>query len=188
MNKIYRAVREPRTMEFPRATTNRSPGNVPYIVDNIWEWLRPAAMPSRRRSAFASPAPELAAKAAGLEQKNVYVVELLEGQNCAQLFTCDDPSDARHHPDVKRIRRAIDSKILPKGWLDKPAGARGPIGALFLPCLEKAEVEACLQGVDVEPLREACSFWDDVILLDKSGELHESGEIFFEGAYALRSV
>lgn len=188
MHRIYRAVKEPRMMEFPRATTNRSPGNVPYIVDNIWEWLRPAGMPSRRRSAFASPAPKLAAKAAGLGEENVYVVELLEGQSCAQLFRCDDPSDARHHPDVKRVRKAIGSKILPRGWLDKPADARGPMGALFLPCLEKAEVEACLQGIDASPLREASSFWDDVKLIDNSCDLHETGEIFFEGAYALKFV
>ena len=188
MQKIYRAVREPRTMEFPRAMTNRSPGNVPYFVDNIWEWLRPASMPSRRRSAFASPTPELAARAAGVSDQHVYLVEFQGRQRCAQIYRSDDPSDARHHADLRRIRQTVDRYILPKGWLDRPATARGPLGALFLPCLEKEEVEVCLQDLDAGPLREACSFWDDVRPIDEASDLHESGEIFFEGAYALRPV
>ena len=175
-------------LEFPRAMTNRSPGNVPYLVDNIWEWIRPASMPSRRRSAFASPAPKLAAKAAGLSDQHVYLVELLGDQRCAQIYRSDDPSDARYHSDIRRIRQTVDRHILPTGWLDRPASARGPLGALFLPCLEKEEIEVCLQDVDADLLREACTFWDDVRLIDMASQLHESGEIFFEGAYALRPI
>lgn len=184
-HRLYRAVKAPRQMEVPRVSTNRAPGNLPYLVDNIWEWLRPAGMPSRRRAAFAAPLPELAAKAAGLSIEHVYVVALREGQGFAQLVQGSDPSDARYHPDVSRIRKAVHGSILPKGWLDTPAAARGPLAGLFLPCLEKAEIEACLAGVDPTPLHEASSFWRDIRMVEVLPELHPAGEIFFEGAYAL---
>jgi hypothetical protein len=38
-----------------RQTTRRPPGNIPYIVDNLWEWMRPDSFPCRRHSVFASP-------------------------------------------------------------------------------------------------------------------------------------
>ena len=45
---------------FRRQSTIRVPSNVPYVVDNLWESLRPKNMPSRRHAIYASPTPELA--------------------------------------------------------------------------------------------------------------------------------
>jgi hypothetical protein len=60
---LYRAV--PRENFNPdvigRAhATRRVPSNVPFVVDNLWEYLRPEHLPSRRHAIYASPTPELA--------------------------------------------------------------------------------------------------------------------------------
>ncbi len=61
---LFRALPESRLAQttdgYKRQTTLRIPSNFPYFVDNIWEWLRPAPMPSRRHAVYASPTPELA--------------------------------------------------------------------------------------------------------------------------------
>lgn len=46
----------------PYQRTMRPPGNVPYVVDNLWEWKRPERCADRRRSAFGSPRADLARK------------------------------------------------------------------------------------------------------------------------------
>jgi len=61
--KLFRATSESRIDEaqkYRRAGTIRIPSSVPYVVDNLWEWLRPVGMPSLRHAVYASPAPELA--------------------------------------------------------------------------------------------------------------------------------
>ena len=46
--------------EQERRNSVRLPVNVPYVVDNLWEHLRPGSMPSRRHSVYASPTPQQA--------------------------------------------------------------------------------------------------------------------------------
>ena len=77
---IYRVARKTDDSIIPAATTSRPPGNVPYYVDNIWEWLRPEGAPSRRKAAFASPTPELAAAGAQGNVADAWCVELVEAQ------------------------------------------------------------------------------------------------------------
>lgn len=189
---MYRAVRKASGFAIPAANGNRPPTNVPYIVDNIWEWLRPDDYPSRRRSAFASPDPHLAAISIGLEDdemiESIYAIELIGGQAFAQITKGSNPSDARYHSDVTAVPRAMKEKILPRNWFDLPMSQRGDLAGLYVPCLSKAEVEACFQGIDSSPIVRVSTFWRDVDLhVSPDTILHEQGEIFFEGPYQLKS-
>jgi hypothetical protein len=50
MSLIYRAVsktKEVKNKLFVPHSTMRPPGNVPYIVDNLWEWARPRCLSSK---------------------------------------------------------------------------------------------------------------------------------------------
>lgn len=38
----------------------RLPSNIPYMVDNLWEFTMPSERPSRRHALYASPSPQLA--------------------------------------------------------------------------------------------------------------------------------
>lgn len=100
---IYRAVRKPKTLQVTALETMRPPGNVPYFVDNIWEWLHPKDMPTRRLAAFASPAADVAANAIGGSLDDVYHVELLDAQSALQLVQSKNPRDAKYHADIKNL-------------------------------------------------------------------------------------
>ena len=41
---------------FARRAGRRLPSNVPFVVDNIWEFTRPDGMPSRRHCGSSPPA------------------------------------------------------------------------------------------------------------------------------------
>lgn len=76
---MFRAVPRDRwdpTQRHVRQVTRRTPGNVPYLVDNLWEYLRSENFPSRRHAVYASPTPELAlANATGTWQgRDAFVV------------------------------------------------------------------------------------------------------------------
>ena len=63
--EIFRSVLEKpdTTTKFRHyRTTMRPPKNIPYLVDNLWEWKRPKEYPCRRFSVFASPSEEIALK------------------------------------------------------------------------------------------------------------------------------
>jgi hypothetical protein len=108
---IYRVMRLSQAQSVPlsvtSATTSRAPGNVPYFVDNIWEWLRPEHMPSRRKAAFASPTPELAAMGANGSVDDAWQVELSENQKAVQITRDPCPEDARFHGDVARLKSVV---------------------------------------------------------------------------------
>lgn len=186
---IYRVVNQPKTLNVHAATTSRAPGNVPYYVDNVWEWLRPPSFPSRRRSAFASPTPELAALGAQGSAENAWSVELMAGQMAAQITRGDRPEDAKHHRDIARLKEIIHSGLQRKGWFDLPATGRQAEASLFLPCATAAEVDQTIQNsawLDADQIREASTFWNDVEIFASSQQPpHRTGEIFFEGPYRL---
>lgn len=56
-NQVFRGISKENYDErvIQHFYSERIPLNVPYLVDNIWEWLRPDNMPKRRRSVYASP-------------------------------------------------------------------------------------------------------------------------------------
>lgn len=89
----------------------RIPSNVPYVVDNLWEWLRPEDMPSRRHAIYASPTPELALAnaSAALAPGEIYVacrvIVAPAHIRVAQLAV----RDAREHPDIRTVSRWVSS-------------------------------------------------------------------------------
>ena len=101
--KIYRAV-EPELEKTPQFkkyhNTMRPPRNVPYLVDNLWEWKRPKNYPNRRFSAYASPTAQLALQAA--EGGTAYTIEF---NGIYKLCQVKGYKDSRNHPDCKKLKK-----------------------------------------------------------------------------------
>lgn len=180
--QIFRAERKGAEAGNPRerASTRRAPSNVPYIVDNLWEWKRPDGFPNRRYSVFASPSPELAKNSAQHAEK-LYRVEILGDSHIAQI----KESDAKEHPDCRGLKRLLVAFLYGRGWVECSLREKREISALWAPCLSKEEVESIFS---VEPLREirdalwdAVTIWDGARIVDLSEELpFPNGEVFFE--------
>lgn len=187
---IYRAVTDPNRPIDAAPTTPRAPSNVPFFVDNVWEWLRPQHMPSRRFAAFASPSPELAAASASLPVSNARRVVLSSGARACQIRGGDRPDDARYHSDIKALTRLVLRQQLPRAWFGQPARERWPEAVLFMPCASAEEVEAAVSAselLNAASLRDASRFWSDVEIVEPEASAipHRTGEIFFEGPYEL---
>lgn len=195
---IYRAAKPGIDGSFIKyRETRRPPGNVPYIVDNLWEWVRPEGYPNRRYSAYASPTKELAIKAAG-KGFCAYKVKI-EGDFL--LCQVKGYEDSKYHPECRELRRLLFNKIgsaWPGDPLRRKVGQEGPggIGQLFIPCLTKEEVEQIFQEDDLlralkDDFRKAIKYWESVSLIN-SGEAFPDpvGEIFFEAfdGYLLREL
>jgi hypothetical protein len=189
---IYRVAKNVGDGSFAAAKTSRPPGNIPFYVDNIWEWLRPAAMASRRKAAFASPTPELAALAAQGDVADAWVVELVDAKPAYQIVNGLRPQDAKFHDDVARLKRVIIGQLRKSSWFDLPLTQRGPESHLFAPCLSQPEVESIFEAsnfLQADEIRAASTFWADVRAFEASeAPLHPTGEIFFEGAYRLSRI
>ena len=159
--------------------TVRLPSNVPYVVDNLWDYLRPDDMPCRRHSAYASPSVELAlANVSGDDRGRgftAYRVEISGTYRVAQLPV----KDARQHPDIRRLQRLVQTRQ--PAWTSLPMRGRQKIAMVFAPATSKAEL---LLVADEEPelarfLSEAaalCTFWSDARAVPTCTE----GELFFE--------
>ena len=108
-NKFYRSLSEASySPELKRhKTTKRAPSNVPYVVDNIWEWLRPDNMPTRRLTVCASPFKELALKYA--TSNDLLCSIRFAGQ--ANVVQISQYQDAKLHPDVKNINCSINARV-----------------------------------------------------------------------------
>ncbi len=190
VSMIYRATDKYDPGVIAAAITPRAPGNVPFLVDNIWEWLRPEEFPSRRFAAFASPRREQAAASAGCSLDQVYAVELTEEQAVCQITVGKRPEDARFHPDIDRFKRRV-IRALPREWFALPSAERGIETVLFVPCASRGEVDFIMREtrlISPDQIREASTFWQDVRLIEatrNAATIHASGEIFFEGRYRL---
>jgi hypothetical protein len=186
---IYRVARNVGDGGYAPATTSRAPGNVPYFVDNIWEWLRPEGAPSRRRAAFASPTPELAAAGAQGDVSDAWRVELIDDKPAYQIVRGPHPQDAKYHADIARLKSLIIGGLRGHSWFDLPLSERKPELDLFVPCVSQADMRAIIGAsikLNGETLRAACSFWSDVEAFDpRQGPPHPTGEIFFDSAYRL---
>lgn len=186
---IYRVKKDPTSLIVQPVTTSRAPGNVPYLIDNLWEWLRPADYASRRTAAFASPTAELAAAGASGSVQDAWGLEVLDGQPAFQITRGKNPADARHHEDIRRLQRLVVSDSLRAAWWGLPVGQRGPEATLFLPCVTKSEMDEAIAAstiLDGELIRKASTFWADVTAFDAAlPPPHPTGEIFFSGAYRL---
>lgn len=172
--------RQPR-----QPATRRVPGNVPYLVDNLWEWARPDHCPSRRYAVYASPSPELAHEAGGAVGGSVYRVEFLGDVRAAQV----QQKDARFHPEAmgsQSLNRFV-IRLLGQNWVDAPLAEKLSLAPLWSPCLSREEVESVIADSALAPHREAIGsqikFWSDVQMLSQDHQLpYAEGEVFFEAA------
>ncbi len=164
-----------------RQSTVRIPSNVPYIVDNLWEWLRPENMPSRRHAIYASPTAELALAnaSAPLRDGELYIacrVVVDPGHvRIAQLPV----RDAREHPDIRVVAKWVSGHGQALVALDPAQKQR--MAPLFMPGLGRDEVEG-LRDAD-SLVAEVChcfkatsTFWGAATTPVASSE----GELFFE--------
>jgi hypothetical protein len=182
MAKLYRAV--PRagfdeTRRYTRHETPRAPSNVPYVVDNIWELLRPATMPSRRYAVYASPTPELAlanASSAGASRADYLVCELkIDGAfSTAQLMV----TDARYHEDIRAVQKVVMQELGAE-FAAMPFEKRRAVAPLFMPYIQPEDLQAIAIADEtaascISAARNASKFWSSassVILADCDGEL-----------------
>ena len=177
--KIYRCLSKASySPELKRhKTTKRAPSNVPYVVDNIWEWLRPESMPTRRLTVCASPFKELALKYA-TSNDLLCAVRFAGKANVVQITNYQD---AKLHPDVKKLPRLI-TKYLGQHWLDSDLDNKQTHGQLFIPLLSREEVAKTLsfpELVDLkEQLRKTSTFWQDINHVQGDYQLTD-GELFF---------
>lgn len=190
---IFRATPAvPRPHVAARATL-RAPGNLPYLIDNLWEWLRPDGYPCRRTAAFASPTPDLAAASQGSADPFISSVVLPRGWRVAQLTAGEERHDAKHHRDVAALRKAV-MNALGQDWLALPSQQKGSESLLFVPCLQKDEVQSIVETSELlsaELIRDASTFWRDIALTEFPSIADDIGEIFFDvppDGYRLESI
>jgi hypothetical protein len=166
--------------------TMRPPLNVPYIVDNLWEWKRPHEYPNRRFSVFASPTKALAIASAGTE-KIPCTVELTGRFKICQLYGSQafNNEDSKYHSDCRKLREILLNK-LGQSWIDGTLAQKKAIGRLWMPCLRKEEVDSLFESVETlhqirDEIFSGITYWNDIVLLKESDSLpDERGEVFFE--------
>ena len=158
-----------------RRETLRVPVNVPFIVDNLWEYLRPDHMPCRRHAVFActKPAQALASCTASQDKPvGVYQVVIEGPAKVAQLQV----DDAKRHPDIAAIMRMLPARV---GELDD--AGRQAVALLFLPGARKEEwaqlgrASAAAAALMAE-MAARSTFWSGASATIGPGD----GEVFFE--------
>jgi hypothetical protein len=179
---LYRAV--PATRVRPgekkcRHEGRRLPGNVPYLVDNLWEYTRPEGRPSRRHAVYASPTPELAlqnAIADGLPPSGYVACRLAFHYEPAimQLTV----SDARHHRDIRTLQQLVNRELGERAGA--PLADKLALAALFLPGVTRQELADAMAAAPLldELVRKAAAavtFWSAT-----PDQVAEDGELFFE--------
>lgn len=189
---LYRAVKTLSAADADKVhrwrPSVRLPSNVPYIVDNLWEHLRPVDMPCRRHAAYASPTRELAVQCAAKPSEpapTAYVVAITGAYRVTQL----DVEDAREHADLPAVRALVQKRQ--KEWAELPWDTRLRLGILFAPGATKADWErviredAAVAGI-VADLSRLSTFWASAHAPVASSR----GELFFElqdsASYQLR--
>lgn len=179
--RIYRAVPrigfDPAKAHGGRADT-RLPGNLPYLIDNLWEYTRPTNMPSRRTAVFASPSATLALQGAIAGDRTAdqyYACEVNFGTPPARLMQLS-VRDARYHADLPRIQKIVNQAA--GSWFGRDAASKALLAPLFLPGTTKLELASAIEGNDelrvlVETAAASVRMWSDLPDV-------EEGEIVFE--------
>jgi hypothetical protein len=183
-SNIYRAfTSEQKQMHIDREEGRRVPGNVPYVVDNLWEWVRVKncnEYPSRRSAVFASPTPKEAEATQPGSSVWIYRVVLPSEWKVAQLTGY---ADAKLHSDVRRLVSMVKGD-LKREWFSRKLSERGDEAMLFCPCLDAEEIDSIIKKsktLNENKLHDAVSFWRNLNFFNPCTEiLSTSGEIFFE--------
>lgn len=206
--KLYRAAPrrnfDPNFLVGRRRTTSRIPSNVPFVVDNLWEYLRPDLLPSRRRAVYASPSPELALASASTDEsfRESYVVceleffrESLGARSVAEpLYRALQLTvpDASEHPDVFLLKKLALARLGAE-FADLPLSEKLGAAALFLPGATPEDLNQAAQAnpavrAILSAATELSTFWSDV----QEPSADKTGEVFFEllpgAAYRLKPL
>jgi hypothetical protein len=183
--KMFRAVPKDGfddTKIYQAQSTRRMPSNIPYLVDNIWEWLRPEDFPSRRFAAYSSPTPELALANASAVGSNpdLYTV-------CEVVFNNPDIKiahiplkDAREHKEISAIMRRVAAS-LGKDFSNMSIAEKVQHAGLYMPSVSKEELDLYFNSSPsaqklAEELKEISTFWKEASLIPRG----HNGELFFE--------
>ncbi|MFZ5564386.1 MAG: hypothetical protein ACOZBW_10055 [Thermodesulfobacteriota bacterium] len=191
---LYRAI-TPRDGEYilnhPYKTTQRPPTNVPYVVDNLWEWQRPEEMPCRRLAAYASPTPESALDSVSGPGKKAFRIEFTGACKLAQLKKY---ADSKEHPECSSLKKLLIS-AMERDWPGLPLDQKQSAGQLWMPCLSKSEVNTLFETDQrlltiKDKMIAAIQYWQGVELLTLESERlpDPGGEIFFEALDGYRLV
>lgn len=177
----------------------RWPSNVPYIVDNLWEWQRcrrHGHLPRRRHAVYAWPRREMAENYASGKELVVYRIILHD-----RFKLCQVPGipDSRNHPDCDGLRKVVlnilaqQGLVRDKGWT--PAArlqAKEDIGRLWIPALTPEEIQAMSEYSEavrhlLQAVEPTITYWKDFLFLDENtarsgggAPAFDNGEIFFE--------
>ena len=180
--KLYRAIpKEAIHVEvYKRLPTKRAPSNIPYLIDNIWEYLRPDNYPSRRHAAYASPTPQLALENASAMTKDGFLVKEVVFSNANYKIAHIQVTDARFHKDIRAISNCVMTH-LGKDFTNLSLQEKMAHSALFLPCVSKEDLQKYFDinrfNKSLEyKIKETSVFWCQASL---KPEDHE-GELFFE--------
>ena len=191
--RFFRAV--PTAQYMPGEALRRYPGrrlpsNIPYMVDNLWEFTRPAERPSRRHAVYASPSPELAltyAVAGGAERSGYIACEMKFQKE--PTFIQLSVEDAKLHPDILVLQQCVNRKL--SSWSALAVDHKIALAPLFLPGVTRPELLDAMSASELltELVREAANrvtFWWP------QGAVKDTGELFFEidedNAYTLAPV
>lgn len=190
--QIYRAVRldtfKPGHV-YTRHPGTRLPANVPYFVDNLWEFSRPNGRPSRRHAVYASPTVDLAFDgAAGVRQpRDGFVVGHVECRAPAKTFQLS-VADARYHPDVRNLQKLVHDRLAGRHPLG-PAD-RLTLAPLFLPGVTRSELTGMMEGNAL--LRDFVDMLASTVTVWFDAPDCAAGEILFElegdNSYTLHPV
>jgi hypothetical protein len=183
--KMYRAVPKASfgpNAQFEGLTTRRTPSNVPFLVDNLWEWLRPEHAPSRRHAMYASPTPELAlanASAVGSDPSK-YVVCELETSGPGLVLAHLLVKDARDHHDIGALVRLV-SGSMGREFGSLPLAEKTAHAALYVPAVSKEELSVYFESTEAakqlaKEVRAVSTFWQDASYTPQD----HNGEFFFE--------
>jgi hypothetical protein len=176
---LFRAV--PKQQLQPGARLHRVPGrrlpaNIPYPVDNLWEFTRPPTLPSRRHAVYASTSPALALKNASAVkgEADAYVACRIEFHIRPPMVQLSVP-DAREHSDVGHLQKLINERL--RQWAGAEVPVKQPLAALFLPGVTKHELLIAMEAsvLLADLVAEAAAkvgLWQAAPVAD--------GELFFE--------
>ena len=177
--KIFRAVPHANIGEtFAWRKDTRLPSNVPYFVDNLWEFTRPADKPSRRRAVFGSPTAAVALESASADllTREGYAVGLVEFQGPTPVPFQISVKDARYHKDIGKLQKLAKEAF--QGDTRRNFENRLALAPLFLPGMTTDELATAMNSsvelaAMVQRLAAAVTIWNDIA--DP-----ELGEISFE--------
>lgn len=191
--KFFRAI--PSAQYMPSEAQRRHPGrrlpsNIPYMVDNLWEFTRPAERPSRRHAVYASPSLELALTyaVAGGAARSAYVACEIKFQKSPTYIQLP-VEDAKLHPDVLMLQQFVNRKL--GSWSALALDRKIELAPFFLPGIVRSELLEAMDasGLLAEIVNEAAArvtFWWP------QGVIKDTGELFFEidedNAYTLEAV